>query len=219
MSQAIQSVLARQTTGLETRGLRHPVKTGYGKAGRNKRPLIDTEINPKEMPTFPSLDYMPTESSALNNVVMTDESFRIDTNLTTAPQRKALYYQTEVAALHGFRTPRAEMDSMPAMYEAPLKPTFRVGNATLNKNIASAEYGLRDLDEKVLERVEMLGRGTRGNLNRMRAWGRERDANKSIHDYNDLGLERKSKAAKPASHAVAPNHKKIKPVLAAAPNA
>lgn len=218
MSTLIQSVLSRQLMVAERKSLSHPVKTGYGKANRLKRSLLDTEINPKELPSFPDLDYMPTESTALNNVVMTDNNFRIDTPMTDASERKALHFQTDVAALHGFRTPRPLMSDMPAFNMDVDTSVIKFNKDAMDKNIASAEYGMRKLDEGVLKRVKELGRGTRGDLNRMRAWGRERDSNKSVHDRNDLGLSYKTKSAKAMSQTVAPNHKRVKPVLAAAPN-
>lgn len=198
--------------------LKNPASTGYSKSV-SRTGLFDTQINPKPLPTFPDLDYMATDASALNDVVLTKDNLKFDSFPMDNRERQSLQYQTPVAALHGFRTPRATLNDFPSIKKYP----DNMGESQLDrsvflKTLASAEHGYRKLDEAVHERVKKGGKGPRGYSTFMRSDGRERDANSSINAMAKRGLTFDSAAAKPQIQTVAPNHQKVAPVLAATPN-
>lgn len=180
---------------------------------------IDTRVNPKKLPTFPSLDYMPSDATALNDVVLTANSFRVNGTPSDSKELNALRYQTPVAALHGYRTPRETMKSVPRISKhVQDTPNPQLDTDVYYRVMASAEYGYRKLDNAVHERVQKGGKGSRGYSSFMRADGFERDENTSIHDQAPKGLTFDTEPAKPMIQILAPNHRKVAPVLAAARN-
>lgn len=218
MSSVFSSVIARQSAGVN-KPLTNPADAGYGNANKRRNPYIDTEVNPRPLPTFPMVDYMDTEASSINNVVLTDKNFKISGRPTDQKTRSALHYQTKVSALHGLRIPRAQLET-PARI-LPSKPANDIYQFNMDqyyKTMASSEYGYRKLDNEVLSRVRVGGRGPQGDLSMMRASGLERDKNTSINASPAMGLTFQSEAAKPIIQTVAPNHKPTKPHLAAARN-
>ena len=202
--------------GPSDKKLVNPAATGYSRHV-SRTGLLDTQINPKPLPTFPDLDYMPSSSTALNDVVLTKDNLKFSSVPMDNKERQSLQYQTPVAALHGFRTPRSTLQSFPGVKKYPESTGHtQLDSELYMKTISSAEYGYKKLDNAVHERVKKGGRGSRGFSTYMRSDGLERDANASIHAMARRGLTFDSAAAKPQIQTVAPNHKKVAPVLAAA---
>lgn len=199
--------------------IRNPIDTGYGAATLSKPKLIDSAINPKPLPTYPSLDYMPTAASGLNDVVMTRNNLRFTEKVKDRSEFNALLYHTQVSALHGNRVPRVTMDAFPKVKKFPEPDaTHQLNTDAYFKVQASAEHGFRKLDDGVYRRVQLGGGGPRGFSSYIRADGRERDQNKSINAQMPHGLTFDSETAKPNMHYLAPNHRPVAPVLAATPN-
>jgi hypothetical protein len=195
--------------------LANPAAPGYG-ANVKRTGIFDTQINPKPLPTFPDLDYMPGESTALNDVVLTKDNLRFSSTPQDNAERQNLRYQTSVAALHGYRTPRQTLSVFPKIKKHnDYMPEPQLDVDVYMKTMASAEHGYRKLDNSVYQRVQMGGKGPKGFSTFMRADGLERDANSSIHKEARKGLSFDTPAAKPMIQTVAPNHNKVAPVLAA----
>ena len=214
----LSATLARQSASTGKQ-LHNPAATGFSRAHKRKNVYLDTEINPSKLPTFPQLDHMDTEASALNDVMLTRGSMRINIAPTPNVTGGKLLSQTAVAALHGYRTPRVVMENMPTFKSGkPTEVDYQLDLDGYYKTMASAEHGNRVLDDEVLKRVKMGGRGPQGNLGMIRAGGLERDANSSIRKSAPLGLSHDAKTAKSQIYTVAPNHKATRPVLAAARN-
>lgn len=198
--------------------LKNPASTGYSRKV-TQTGLFDTQINPKALPTFPDLDYLPTDASALNDVVLTQDNLRFASVPMDNMERQSLQYQSQVAALYGNRTPRPTLQKFPEVKQFPeYAGSSQLDSSLYMKTLASAEYGYKRLDDAVHDRVQKGGRGPRGYSSFMRASGFERDQNKSILTDARRGLTFDSAPAKPQIQTVAPNHKKVAPVLAAARN-
>lgn len=162
---------------------------------------ITNKINPHELPAYPMQSYMPTASSAVNEVHINDNSFRQGFKpqpTSLAAIHRQVEEQTLTAALHGFKTRQfGSIDPSTFDYsedEASSKAYF---SKEFYENIrASSLYGYQEIDTEARSANTQPLRNT-GASSFARNTGYERDRNLAISASAAHGLSKESSAAVP----------------------
>lgn len=198
----------------------NPATSGYlDETNQTRFGLFDPKIHPNDQMTYPMLETMPQDSTAIGETVLTADSFKIGED----PEMEKIDYgifqqQLAKADIHGYRTGLERHD--PSRFGDPVQSVpdlTPIDVDRYHKVMASSEYGYNAIDRTVLRKVsgnkKIMGYNQYG-----RAYGLERAANRAIIESPADGLEYTTPTAVPSNDNIKINQSGIKPVLVAAPN-